>query len=266
MSVRSLLGGQAVVFLTSLLSLSSAVLIPFSAEAISIDLRGDGCEKGGSTARNCAYVLSTSALASKATIAVLVVMSVTTICLISLLRNWPLGVYTNPWSICTLASLSLNQEVRQLVANTAACTEMHPAEERVFKLDCFRGSHNSGGPMEYGVIALDDSYDAANNRPQNEGDYEAFPLNKKAIHDEVVGRSKDHMPFMLSIPGRLVLLFMLCGVLVLILYYAQTGGDTGFERFLDSDSFGVRFLFTSFGVIISFSWSSFFDSKLLRAF
>ncbi|KAK9778073.1 hypothetical protein SCAR479_05399 [Seiridium cardinale] len=50
-------------------------------------------------------------------------------------------------------------------------------------------------------------------------------------------------------------------MLVLILYYNNTGGDTPFERLMDSESFGVKFLLTGGGVIITFFWSSFFSSE-----
>ncbi|KAI8634512.1 hypothetical protein F5Y19DRAFT_213645 [Xylariaceae sp. FL1651] len=271
MSVRSMLGGQAVVFLTSLLSLSSALLVPLSAEAIALDLRGEGCKKGANTAKNCAYVLSASAQASKATIALLAIMSVATLFLVPLLARWRLGVYTNPWSICTLASLSLNQEVRQLITATAANAGMRkPVKEQIsrlikdrnFKLEHFQ---HTNGSMEYGVVALDDLNGAAGFRYQHEDDTESIPLHSRLGRDEV-SKGKRRAPFfMLSILGRVFLLFMLCGVLVLILYYSQTGGDTGFENFIDSDSFGVRFLFTSFGVIISIFWSSFFDSVAIMS-
>jgi hypothetical protein len=266
MSVRSLLGGQAVVFLTSLLSLLSLLLVPLSANAITLDLKGAGCKRGATTAKNCAYVLSTSPESTKATLAVLAVMSAVTLCLIGLLARWRLGVYTNPWSICTLASLSLNQEVRKVVASVAAETKMNKSQrkhasrlvkERTFKLEQFR---TSSGSMEYGVVPIDD-VDGTAFKYQHGGDGEFLPLNDGVRQDDVA-KSKRRMPFfMLSVVGRLFLLFMLCGVLVLILYYSRTGGDTGFERFMDSDSYGVRFLFTSLGVIISSAWSSFFDSK-----
>jgi hypothetical protein len=49
--------------------------------------------------------------------------------------------------------------------------------------------------------------------------------------------------------------------MVLILYYNNTGGDTAFERFMGTQNFGVRALFTLAGVGVSFFWSCFFTSK-----
>ncbi|KAI0441076.1 hypothetical protein F4803DRAFT_563346 [Xylaria telfairii] len=264
MSIRSLFKGQAALFLTSLLSLLSAVLVPLSANAIVLDLRGDGCEIGGDTAQNCAYVLSTSTYAIEATITALVAMSVSTIALIAFLARWHLGVYSNPWSICTLASLSLNKELRQSVAGAVVSTDTEKeqckhtnylANGKTFKLGYF---HTTSGSMEYGVVAVRNLNDVEPGYGRNEDD-QLNPLGH-SIESNDLSPGKHQVPScMLGIFGRLYLLFILCGVLILILYYAKTGGDTGFEKFIDSDSFGLRFLFTSIGVIISYSWSSFFD-------
>ncbi|KAL8760552.1 MAG: hypothetical protein Q9184_003263 [Pyrenodesmia sp. 2 TL-2023] len=44
------------------------------------------------------------------------------------------------------------------------------------------------------------------------------------------------------------------GLLTLVIYYNQTGGDTGFERFMDSQTFGVAFMFTAVGVMLKMYW------------
>jgi hypothetical protein len=55
-------------------------------------------------------------------------------------------------------------------------------------------------------------------------------------------------------------LFVL-GLEALIIYYNRTGGDTGFERFMDSQAFGVSFLLTAIGVILKMYWSLLDDGK-----
>ncbi|KAI1294489.1 hypothetical protein F5Y03DRAFT_314772 [Xylaria venustula] len=253
MGLRSLLGGQAVVFLASLLSLSSALLVPVSAGAITLDLRGDGCKYGGSSASNCAYVLSVAPTVSKATIGILAAMSLTTIFLIVMIARWRLGVYSNPWSMCTLASLSAHPDVRRLVLDAAHSKQARTQlKNQDFKLDYFRGAK---GQLEYGIVALD--------RFRGTGlssIYEKVPLTGNNEDNDVSGRRHGPPFFMLGIIGRLCSLFLLSGVLVLVLYYANTGGDTAFENFIDSDSFGVQFLFTGLGVLISLFWFSFFGA------
>jgi hypothetical protein len=250
-SFTSLPRGKAVIFLSYLLQLFSAILVPLSAEAVALDLRGEGCKRGASSAENCAWVLSTSTSTSKAAIALLIVMSMTMIALYFQLGRWRLGVYANPRSICALALLSLNDRARQLAIEGMNDSTL---KDLKFKLGHFE--HRSG-KMEYGIIDLG----CAGCSDQRAGRIEAAPPDQR-LPKKMASNRRPSLPFfILRYPGKISLLFTVCGVLVLILYYSQTGGDTAFERFLDSDSFGVRFLFTSFGSIISFFWSSFFNSK-----
>ncbi|KAK4212793.1 hypothetical protein QBC37DRAFT_317663 [Rhypophila decipiens] len=58
---------------------------------------------------------------------------------------------------------------------------------------------------------------------------------------------------------RLLFLILLVGLLILILYYEMMLEDSSFERFMDSQSFGVRLLFTSLGTIISLFWDYYFS-------
>ncbi|KAK3337774.1 hypothetical protein B0T19DRAFT_455704 [Cercophora scortea] len=53
---------------------------------------------------------------------------------------------------------------------------------------------------------------------------------------------------------NVTVLLLLIGLLVIIIYYDTTEHDTGFERFMDSQSFLVKYLFAGAGVIISFFW------------
>ncbi|KAJ3555362.1 hypothetical protein NPX13_g10369 [Xylaria arbuscula] len=257
MGLRSLAGGQAVVFLVSLLSLSSAVLVPVSAGAITLDLRGDGCKIGGSTASNCAYVLSVSPMVSKATIGILAVMSLTTILLVIIVGRWRLGVYSNPWSMSTLASLSVNPEVRRMILDVATGSDTKRARSDLrhqdFKLDYFHGVKEQ---MEYGIVALDRFRGTGLSMYQNE----KSPLTSGIKDEGFLGRRNSSPFFMLGIVGRVCLFLFMSGVLVLVLYYARTGGDTPFEQFIDSDSFGVQFLFTGLGVVITLLWSGFFGA------
>jgi hypothetical protein len=257
--------GQAVVLLTTLLSVISQVLIPLSAEAVALDLRGAGCVRGANSARNCAWVLSKSTGGTVATITLLVIMILATTGLIVLLARWRLGVKTNPWSICAMATLSVNSEVREIARSTAVVkgTDTNhnkdcSAKQKIFMLEQFR---SSGGSVEYGIVVLDDAQCQKGVNEFAPGSYPHYGIDHHSSP-----KRKHHVPFfMLSIFGRACLLSILCGVLVLILYYSRTGGDTGFENFIDSDSFGVRFLFTAFGVIISSAWSSLFDCKSPRS-
>lgn len=58
-------------------------------------------------------------------------------------------------------------------------------------------------------------------------------------------------------------LVLISGLLILVLYYENTILDTPFERFMDSQKYGVRFLFVCFGAAISSFWEYYFSSKRL---
>lgn len=264
-SIRSLFGGQALVFLTTTLVVCSSLLVPLSAEAVGLNVQG-GCQSG-EAANKCAYELSVFDRPAKATLGLLGFMIIVTILLVCLLFRWQTGVSTNPWSICGIASLSANRDVRALFISSSAASSntgrstndslKRTLELRKFKLGCFR---DAKGGMEYGVM-LHDQY------PESHPLF--TPASNALVGDKDVDnyqhtQARHHLPFlMLGYLGRSLFLFVLLGLLALVLYYNNTGGDTPFERFMDSESFGVKFLFTGVGVLVTLFWSSFFSSKLL---
>lgn len=56
----------------------------------------------------------------------------------------------------------------------------------------------------------------------------------------------------------------IAGLIVLVTYYtAVQDPDTAFERFMDGQAFGVRVLFTAFGVALTFFWNRYYARKCL---
>ncbi|RYO77878.1 hypothetical protein DL764_010169 [Monosporascus ibericus] len=264
-AVRWVFGGQILIVLTTSLVLASALLVPLSAEAIAFDLQGT-CVKGSGEGSQCVYVVSVFREAAGGTLALLALMAMMVFTILFYLVKWQSGVGANPWSICGIASLSLNEDVRKLFPShvEGGAAEKAPDEllksvlkDRLFTLGYF---NNSEGGLEYGImLQKDDVVD-----PYLEGvqDENTPPLDKSHWDNgQTHTGKKHHQPFfMLTYSGRMLLLLLLCGILALILYYNNTGGETPFEYFMMSESFGVRFLFTGVGFIITLCWSSFFDS------
>ncbi len=272
-SIRWIFGGQVLIVITSLLVLASSLLVPLSAEAIAFDLQGN-CVKGSGKGKGCLYVVSVSDEAVVVTIVLLAVMAILVLVLLAFLARWRSGVGTNPWSICGIASLSLNEDVRRLFPNlpddgsdvgkTPYGLLSSILKDRCFALGYFR---NSNGSLEYG-ITLQAGYGAGQALGKGEGgdgNGNLSPLDEALWHGGQPHHStkqKHNQPFfMLGYTGRGLLLLVLCALLGLILYYNNTGGETEFEHFMMSESFGVRFLFTGVGFIITLCWSSFFNSK-----
>ena len=63
--------------------------------------------------------------------------------------------------------------------------------------------------------------------------------------------------------SSIAFLLLLIGLTAVILTYHYTSGDTGFENFMSGQGFGVQFLLTGVGVIISFYWRFVFQGKLI---
>lgn len=262
-SVKAMSAGQPLVFLTTLLTLTSIFLVPLSSEAIALKLHGN-CSN--TDFNGCAMTLGVFLAPARATIALLGVMIVLMILILLVVRKWRTGVATNPWTIAAVASLSTNTEVRDLFSSLPTCRGQKVSHEelvRALEGKNFRLGHffNQYGIPEYGVMM---------SRDGGQGVWEGRPSSSDGLvspHENEVRDPNDpslseyHLPFlMLSYSGRIAFLVPLTALMVLILYYNNTGGDTAFERFMSTQSFGVRSLFTLVGVGITFFWSSFFTS------
>lgn len=255
--LRALLSGNMVMFLTTILMMCSVLLVPLSAETIVLQLRGN-CVDG--SAKGCTYQLSVSEIPAKAAIALLAFMCVLVILIFAFLWRWKSGVYTNPWSICGMASLTQNRDVRELfiqgmkshgsLENWTEDKLKSEVFDRRFKLDWF---HNGGGKMEYGVMLWDRHSKVAPLYHDSHEEQEEASLSQ--------AKDANRLPFMLGLAGTILFLSVLLGVLALIVYYNSTSSDTAFERFMDSQSFGTKFLFTSIGTTVTLFWSSFVGSK-----
>jgi hypothetical protein len=81
------------------------------------------------------------------------------------------------------------------------------------------------------------------------------------------GAGSQQLPFMtLRFPWRIAFLLFQLGLLIFVIYYHAyyRGGirDNGrLWLFLNSNTFGVRFVCAIIGVIIAFCWQSFFISR-----
>lgn len=248
-TLRALRNGKLLLFLTSLLVLSSAVLIPLSSEAVSLKLYNVDGACTTTDLSGCVMALSVFGVPARATVALLAFMAALACGIMLVLRRWVSGVAANPWSAAGVASLCGDEKVRGLVASLPRGTAPLSHTRMVEGLEGPRfrlGYYFNGGRVDYGILTDGEPGVPA---PAPGGD---FSRERR--------RPGSRIPFlMLSVTGRALFAVFIVGLLVLILYYNNTGGDTPFERFMSQQTFGVRFLFTSVGVIISFFWASFFD-------
>jgi hypothetical protein len=258
-SIRSLFGGHPLVFLTTVLTLCSVLLVPLSTEAIGVTVHGV-C--GEMDFRGCAMTLGVFRTPARATMALLGFMVVVFIFLLCFLARWRSGVATNPWSIAGIASLTTNPDIRALFASLPTGTDGRISnarlaaalEGRTFKLGYFFNRH---GEPEYGIVIDNEAgrglQVVGGMPPSSLADAEFGGASRRA-------RIARHLPFsMLTYTWRVAFLLFLTGLLALVVYYNKSGGETAFERFMSTHSFGVRFLFTLVGVAVTFFWSAFFS-------
>ncbi|RBQ72635.1 hypothetical protein FVER14953_10343 [Fusarium verticillioides] len=240
---NGLIDGHPVPFITMLIVLFSALLTPLAVEAVGFKLHGQ-CKINAY--EGCAPALGVSPLSSRILLAVLGLMVLLLCGLLFFLRNFHTGVYANPWSVTGVASLASNRDIRPQ-QDSERRIEKEMAEKRYG----FGFFENRAGQAEYGIVLYDD---AGENLQHN------HPLSESSSVDAQAVRKGRRNPFlMLGLAWRLVFLLFLLGLMVFLLYYHLTlDKSSSFKNFMNSQTFGVRFLFAAFGVIISFSWTAFF--------
>ncbi|KXJ96321.1 hypothetical protein Micbo1qcDRAFT_154845 [Microdochium bolleyi] len=219
------------------------------------------------TNKNCYFVTTAFQTGSIVCIGLLGIMALILLGMAIFMGRWKTGVAANPWSIGSVASLCLNDDVRRLFSNLPAGIDAGALpqevvesifEDRRFRLGYFYGTNS--GTIEYGIVLAENDGRTLSEKVFGGDPWDVDNMLKK--HGPLTELDhKHHLPFlMLGYVGRLLLLFILLGVLGVIGYYQTSSEKTEFEKFMSGEGFGVRFLFTGAGVVITLFWSSFFDS------
>ncbi|KAK4663183.1 hypothetical protein QC763_606380 [Podospora pseudopauciseta] len=263
-SFKAMATGQMLMVLTTLLTIASVFLVPLSSEAVALKLHGS-CTP--TNFNGCAMTLGVFLGPARATTALLSFMVVLLILIMIVLRKWRTGVAANPWTIAGIGSLATNRETR------AAFCSLPPDKGKGLSHDklvngfgdrTFRLGHffNHYGIPEYGVMASRANVTIVRpDRPDSVSTGTTSPQHELLEGQNSNAKAERHLPFlMLSYSGRIAFLLPLTGIMAVVLYYNNTGGDTGFERFMSTQNFGVRSLFTLMGVGITLFWSAFFTS------
>lgn len=257
---RSVTLRQPVIVISDLLVFGAALLAPIAAETVSVHVP-DGCDLG------CYGSVGVTTIPGRVLEALMATMMVLLIALIVILNvfQWETGVSHNPWGIAGMASLGLNPEFRDRIQKIACDSSGSVKENMILKalagskyaLDEYWVSSSPGtvSIRGYGIVVRTSNDDEKTlvkfNRPWN--GKTSGPNNSK--------EKKRTQPFaLLTWWGRCILLFTFSCVLIIATYYETTSLDSGFERFMDSRGFGIRFFFTALGVVIGGCMETFFRS------
>ncbi|OHF03011.1 hypothetical protein CORC01_01769 [Colletotrichum orchidophilum] len=249
---KVLMQGHPVPFITTLMVWSSSLLAPLATEAIGMKLHGK-CKI--TAIEGCGIQLGVSTTAAYVLIALLIFIVILLLVLLYLLRNWKTGLHANPWSIAGISSLSLNAEIRPQHLDFKMNEKM--MREKTYMLGFFENRHCRD---EYGFIYNDESADSlqsAESRALSTGD------ELEIRHErDTANKCRKNTPFIaLTYWWRLLFMSFLLALFIIILYYHVTlGHRTSFKDFMDSQTFGVRFLLAALGVSIIFCWESIFIS------
>ena len=182
------------------------------------------------------------------------------------------GIYAEATSIVGVATLLHDpivlDDLRRISPHASASEIEKILENRKYGLGSSSGRGLSSG---YGLIILGG---APTSPPEKEtgrhlpvpSDNENKAANPKSLRQS--GWKAKRAPS-LRVPALIAFWVTLAGLLALIIYYRfsgprQTGVPTrsGFERFMDSQSIGVRFLTTALGVLIKHIWTLIEKSEL----
>ena len=245
----------SITFVTALLALCSTILVPIAGQAVGFRTRGS-CTKDDFS--GCALQLAVFLVPAGIVLGLLALMSVLLFAAMWLLPRWRTGVTCDPWSTASIAALAAGSRPsirRLLAADEGAVSQIRVAQ-------CLDGSTARLGYITgpetgkiYGIIIAE-----GQTRPGGPGDRVATDSGL-LIEKTALKKGKDVAVTFHSSLGRIAFVLFATGLLILVVYYKCTRGDTGFERFMDYQSLTVRFLFTSSGVAISLFWASLFQSR-----
>ncbi|RGP80206.1 hypothetical protein FLONG3_1740 [Fusarium longipes] len=238
-----LLEGHPVPFITMLIAWVSALLAPIAVEAIGFKMHGQ-CKINAF--EGCAPALGVSPLSSRILLALLGLIILLLCALLFSLRDFHTGLYSNPWSVAGIASLAANRDIRP-----RQDSERRIEEEMAEKRYGFGFFENHAGRTEYGIVLYDDAGENLQ--------HDQLSSEPGSVDTDNVSTGRRNPFVLLGLAWRLAFLIFLLGLMVFLLYYHLTlDKSSSFKNFMNSQTFGVRFLFATFGVIISFSWTAFF--------
>jgi len=267
---------EPVPLLSTILSLFCAVTVSLSSEAVSIGL-GGRCKADDFT--GC-YMKATIFLApARAIQALLAVCMATVVGLAVFLSKWKTGVAMPPGSLLATGALIQSDKLRTLFRCMPGYTVdgakpvhkdiLAALDDHVYSLGYFRGEAAQDG-TGYGIVALTRTDGCRRRRGSN-----AVSGFRSWFHSSTEAKRRPtHTPkvsfthWMDKVPFEYVLdcggLLFIIGLTILVVYYNTTQRpETGFEKFMNTQEFGVRVLFTVFGVILGFFWNCYHTRKCL---
>ena len=237
--IKAMFSGHWLMLWTSILYLAVGLMTPFASELLHFARYCD--------ARNiCGPELRINPDIARILQALLAFTAVMLINVWWLQRKHASGIYQDPSSIASLASLLHHPEVLadfQRIHPDASKKDMLTAiGDKRFRLDTYRAVD---GSERYGLVPLGGASLVHDNAHQP-----FLGQNTDPARQERAAKRHHTKRLIRDVAFGLVT----AGMLVLVTYYYKVGSNTGFERFMDSQTFGPRFLFAIVGIMIHSQW------------
>ncbi|KAK4209820.1 hypothetical protein QBC37DRAFT_323328 [Rhypophila decipiens] len=258
--------------LNLILGVLSIVLVPMSSEILRLEFSKVSCAQLGmisdlTTDPECAYGLRKSIYPIRFAEGILAGMAVVIMWMGLLLKKSESGVASEPWNVAAVAGLAAALHEPPL-SGIRSCDEsdqtgiaemQNELAGMRFKLGYFKGSE-SGPGERYGILVVKEQPVDEMNGGSVRITTKSPPQKRKATVSRYISRIWSGLvPETRQLLVRILALVLITGLFILILYYEVTLLDTPFERFMDSQSFGVRVLFTGFGTAVSSFWEYYFN-------
>ncbi|MCJ1378753.1 hypothetical protein MMC17_001852 [Xylographa soralifera] len=250
---KAMMSGHWLMLFTSLLYLAVELLSPFAAEILHFYW---SCESTENNTLTCAAALWINVHVVRILQGLLSFTSMMLAIIWYMLRSRSSELRSDPSSITTVASLLHHPQaidgLRGLDQLASKADTIKSLDGYSFRLGTYEGRD---GNERYGLVA---SNKVQVDQPSNASDplmvTKDSRMSASSIPQEpLTTRPKRRKP--LHIVRDIVLGSTIAAILTIVAVYYVASGNSGFNIFMNSNSFGPRFLVTCVGVIIHTQWA-----------
>ena len=268
--LRHIFTGHWVLLLGTIAYISISVLAPLATETSTVVATAYcNLPDGGHQPCNAVWVLNASV--ARGLEAILSLTAVLVFALIVL--QWPRksGIFSNPSSIATMASLLSHEDTLNDFRHLDQSADDEQLSAQLsgnhYTLSSYE-IHPGSGLYRYGIVKTTSSlYSDPYNltTPTSNLDYASrthfsplppseVSVNKPFLQHNTTATTT--FPFTKRTLRDLLFLFTLLTLLAILIAYYFDGSSSSFNTWFNSDTFGPRFLLTSAAVIIDFHWKT----------
>ncbi|KAI9802327.1 MAG: hypothetical protein M1833_001833 [Piccolia ochrophora] len=234
----AMFSGHWLMLLTSLLYVGAGLITPFASEFMRIT-------RFCNSDNLCAPELRVSPTIGRVIQALLAITSLMLLAFWWLERRHRSGLYSDPSSIASMASLLHHPEVLDDLRRIPPWASKKDMEGVLAgKRYHLRSYFHPNGKERYGLV------------PSHTYDIHGELAARHSVFEPNVDRSVRQQRYRKVSRGARDIIFALVtvGIIVVISYYYKVGDDSGFEQFWNSQTFGPRFIMTIVGIIIHSEW------------